>query len=146
MEIEENELHLAAGSVELTHVQFWPGMLWEFSSKCLILHVLENNPVEQVSEAARSAQPKSITVCIHFHIAHLHQQIFGQHFLHLFYYSRVNARQETEKTEGTVPSGEDSCNSSICGNKPGLNPVPNTCKKNKTKPKKPIKHQSQLHI
>lgn len=76
-EIEENELRLAAGSVDLTRVLFWPGKLWEFSCESLILYVLENNPVEQVSEAAKSAQPKSITVCIRFHLAHLHQQTFG---------------------------------------------------------------------
>lgn len=55
------------------------------AQKCLILYDLENNPMEQVSKAARSAQPKSITVCIHFHLTHLHHQIFGRCFQCLFF-------------------------------------------------------------
>lgn len=44
--IEENELHLAAAPVDLTHVMFWPGKLWEFSKRCVILYVQENDSVE----------------------------------------------------------------------------------------------------
>lgn len=83
----------------------WPGELCEFSRKCLILCVQgeENNLVEQVSEAAKSDRPKSITVCIHFHLTRSHRQIFGQGFPCYFTAPSANAvekKRKLRKTEG----------------------------------------------
>lgn len=96
-EIEENELRLAAGCVDLTRVLYWLGKLREFSWKPLILYVLENNPVEQVSKAAKSAQPKRITVCIHF-ISHIYTTGYLCKARHcaVSRRQRANARSETE--------------------------------------------------
>lgn len=136
-EIEENELHLAAGPVDLTHVMFWPGKLWKFDWKGLILYVQENDSVEQVSKAAKSDQPKSITACIHFHITYTPPDIWTKLPVR-FYSTRANARRGTGKTEGRVPSWVDSCDSSICGYKPGHYPIPENMENNR--------HQSQSQI
>lgn len=52
----------------------------------------------------------------------------------------LHTRGETEKKEGRVPSRVDSCDSSICGYKPGHYPIPENMEN-----KRPIKHQSQSH-
>lgn len=125
----------------------WPGELCEFSRKCLILCVQgeENNPVEQVSEAAKSDRPKSITVCIHFHLTRSHRQIFGQGFPCYFTAPSANAvekKRKLRKTEGRVPSRVDSCDSSICCHKPGHNPIPENMERKKKKTQRPIKHRT----
>lgn len=114
----------------------WPGKLCEFSRKSLILCVQgeENNPVEQVSEAAKSDRPKSITVCIHFHLTRSHRQIFGQGFPCYFTTPNANAvekKRKLRKTEGRVPFRVDSCDSSICCHKPGHDPIPENMEKKK---------------
>lgn len=49
---------------------------------------------QQVSKAAKNPEPKSSTVCIHFHLTHLHHQIFGESLLCCFTTLYVRKRGE----------------------------------------------------